>query len=252
MKINYKILSIPPFISTSWKNISSLHCEYKDSLLVLIVGLHNGTRIEIPHLESDVIEAIFVAHSKFLEQDQSNAPPKNPLNTRAPQGLSGLSSQSLSDSLTSNFGFPLLQIGPSGVENFGSVMQHNPEQSNAPDLPQEILDKIASISKAVGIDDPNLFPKPEPHCNCFHCQISRAIQSSKEEEDSPSQTTLEENVSDEDLKFRLWDVSQTSDKLYLVSNPLDSGEHYSVFLGEPVGCTCGEKHCDHIRAVLNS
>ena len=63
---------------------------------------------------------------------------------------------------------------------------------------------------------------------------------------------MEEIVSDEELRFKTWEISQTNDKLYLVSNPIDANEHYSVYLGEPVGCTCGEKHCDHIRAVLSS
>jgi hypothetical protein len=246
MRINHKILSVPPYISTSWKNITSLHCEYKDSMLVLIVGLNNGSRIEIPHLESPVIEAIFAAHSKFLEQEHAGIPQKTP---PAPQSTP--QTPVPNNSPLSGLGIPLLQIGAAGIENFGSVLQHNPELSNAPDLPKEMLNKIASISKAVGIDDPNLIPKPEPHCNCFHCQISRAIQSSNDEEQISAEPE-EEVVSDEDLKFRLWDVAQTSDQLFLVSNPMDSKEHYSVFLGEPIGCTCGEKNCEHIRAVLNS
>jgi hypothetical protein len=62
----------------------------------------------------------------------------------------------------------------------------------------------------------------------------------------------EEMVSDEELKFRSWDVVQTGEKLYLVCNPIDSKEHYNVYLGEPIGCTCGQTHCEHIRAVLNT
>lgn len=248
MRINHKILSIPPYISTSWKNISSLRCEFKDSLLVLIVDLNNGTSIEVPRLEPSVIENIFSTHSKFVEQDLPAASQKSS-NARAPQNLN---SQPPINEAFPGIGFPLLQIGPAGIENFGSVLQHNSEQSNAPDLPKEILNKIAAISKSVGMDDPNLLPKPEPHCNCFHCQISRAIQSGDEAEEEVIEKNEEELVTDADLKFRLWDISQTSDKLFLVTNPMDSKEHYSVFLGEPIGCTCGEKNCEHIRAVLNS
>ena len=40
--------------------------------------------------------------------------------------------------------------------------------------------------------------------------------------------------------------------LIVVTNPLDANEHYNVFLGDPIGCTCGQKNCEHIRAVLNS
>ena len=61
-----------------------------------------------------------------------------------------------------------------------------------------------------------------------------------------------EEVTDEDLKFRTWDIKQPGKKLYLVTNPLDNNENYNVFLGKPVGCTCGQKYCEHIKAVLNS
>ncbi len=87
------------------------------------------------------------------------------------------------------------------------------------------------------------FPKPEPHCNCPHCQIARAMHGIEKQE-------LEEPVSDEDLKFRDWEIKQTGEKLYSVTNPIDPSEQYTVFLGEPVGCTCGHSHCEHIKSVL--
>ena len=70
-------------------------------------------------------------------------------------------------------------------------------------------------------------------------------------ESSPSQEAVEE-VTIDDLRFREWDIKQTGDKLYTVANPLHAEEHYTVFLGSPIGCTCGEQNCQHIRAVLNS
>jgi hypothetical protein len=62
----------------------------------------------------------------------------------------------------------------------------------------------------------------------------------------------EEEVSPHELKFREWDIQQAGDKLYNVSNPFDKGEQYQVYLGNPVGCTCGKSKCEHIVAVLNS
>ena len=62
----------------------------------------------------------------------------------------------------------------------------------------------------------------------------------------------EEEVSREDLQFREWDIEQTSEKVYVVTNPLDKEEKYQIHLGKPIGCTCGSAHCDHIRAVLES
>ena len=62
----------------------------------------------------------------------------------------------------------------------------------------------------------------------------------------------EEIVSDAELHFREWDIKQLEKQLYNVTNPLDTTEHYQVFLGTPLGCTCGKTNCEHIRAVLNS
>jgi hypothetical protein len=242
MKINPKILSIPPYISTSWKNIASLHVENHQPTFVLIVTLHNGARIEVPDLEPSMIESIFAAHTRFMEQDekaaQPKAPPRTPLNF--PMGQEQLLS----------LGLPL-RNGLSGIEHFGSLLQHNPEQADSPDLPLDILQKIADLSKTLGIEDPNAIPKPEPHCNCMHCQIAKALQIGLNGE-LPEKESQEEIVSDEELKFKTWDIAQTGDKLYVVTNPLDDKEHYNVYLGEPVGCTCGENHCEHIRSVLNS
>ena len=138
------------------------------------------------------------------------------------------------------------------MEHFGTLLQHNPEQANSPDLPPDILEKIAHLSKTLGIEDPNTVPKPEPHCNCMHCQIARAMQTGLNGELPETKEEQEEIVSDEDLKFKTWDVAQTGEKLYSVTNPLDAKEHYNVYLGDPIGCTCGENHCEHIRAVLNT
>jgi hypothetical protein len=244
MKISPQILSIPPYISTSWKNISSLHTENKHPHAVLVVTLLNGARIEVPHLELSMIEAIFTAHAHFHEQPektvQHRATPRAPLNH----------DPSWHESLIP-MGFPLIKADFADMGSLGTLLQHNPEQANSPDLPPEVLEKIAQFSKIAGIDDPNNLPKPEPHCNCMRCQIARAIQEGINK-DTPTKEEQEEIVSDQDLKFKTWDVAQANDKLYLVTNPLDKKEHYNVYLGEPIGCTCGENQCEHIRAVLNT
>ena len=123
-------------------------------------------------------------------------------------------------------------------------MQHNPEQSDLPPVSPDILKKIAAVAKAFGLEDFSNLPKAEVNCNCFYCQVSRVLHG--------EENVQEIEVSDEDLKFKSWDVKQSADKLYIVTNPLDVNEHYNVFLGEPLGCTCGQKNCEHIRAVLNT
>jgi len=245
MKINHKILSIPPYVSTAWKNVVSLHLE-EDNLLV--IGLFNGSKIEIPNLDIAVLNSVFASHEKFLEQE-----------TEAPSPSQTGSQSTPGETPPSLFppGFPddsalmsiPLRFGMDG--NMGNLLQHNSEGSDSPDLPPEVLDKIANISKAVGIENAENFPKPEPHCNCMHCQIMRKVH---DETDAPfsSEEVEEEDVSDEDLRFREWDIEAKDGNLFEVINPLSAEEHYTVHLGNPVGCTCGNANCEHIRAVLNS
>ena len=229
MRINHKILSIPPYISTSWKNIASIHVEIEYGKPVVLIGLSQGKSVKVPELEPVVIEAIFAAHAKYLEQGQTKVTEK-----AMPSG--------------EVFGISLpIQIGDQNMEGLVDMMHHNPDQANAPKLPDEILHKIVAITKALGIDDASVLPAPEPNCNCMHCQVAKAFHN-----EVGMTIDLDEEVSSDDLKFRTWDINQTADKLYLVTNPLDAKEQYNVFLGEPMGCTCGDHHCEHIRAVLST
>ncbi len=216
MKVNSKMLHIPPFISTSWENIISLHLEDEKIIITLI----NGAFIELPPLDPPLIELIFAAHARHLTQP--------------------------SEGQTAPLSFPLLKIAAGNLDTLGTALQHNPEQANIPDLPRDVLDKIGTISKAMGIEDPDLLPKAEARCNCVHCQIARAIAGEKKEE------AQEEIVSDADLTFRAWDIAEKENNFYLVTNPLDDLEQYTVCLGDSIGCTCGSKNCEHIHAVLNS
>lgn len=215
MKITTTILSIPPYLSTAWKNISSLHVREERGLFTLMVWLENGTQVEVPSLDSSTVDEIFKAHARFLEE---SSPLKNPI----------------------SFSLPLKPEGP--IETLGASMQHNPAQSHLPPLPPEVLEKITLIARAFGLEDSSFLTPPEPECGCIYCQVTRSLQGG---EDSAE-------VTEEDLKFRNWEIQQTSDKLYCVTNPLDANEHYNVFLGTPLGCTCGSKNCEHIRAVLNT
>lgn len=237
-KINDKILSIPPYVSTSWSNINTLHMKEIEGKPVLVVVLHNGTMIEVPHLEPSVVEQVFAAHGKFLEQE-TEQPSSDSLKHFEPNRDSS--------DVSFSFGLPFKLNGNEGIENLGAFLQHNPDQGDAPNLPPEIITKITSITKALGMDMEQMsIPKAEPHCNCVYCQIARAMQNGEQELEE------EEPVSDEDLSFRDWEIKQEGDELYLVTNPLDKEEHYQVFLGNPVGCTCGQKNCEHIRMVLSS
>ncbi len=220
MKITPTMLSLPPYISTAWKNVNSLLCENG----VLIVILNNGNRIEIPGLEQSVMVSIFENHAKYVEESQIENKPGIP------------------KSASISFGMPM-----PGDPTGNLPLHHNPEQKNAPPLPPEILKRIAAVTKAMGLSEIIKMEKPEEHCNCLYCQLTRAVQDRE-----PNNENDEESVSDEDLTFKTWDIEEISEKLYRVINPLDRNESFQVFLGEPIGCTCGQKHCEHIQAVLRS
>lgn len=218
MKITDKTLSLPPYISTAWKNIVSIHVESRSYGHILLIELITGSKVEVPNLDPKIMEQVFAMHAQVIEQEGKN----NPVATQT-------------------FAFPL----PFPIEGLTSVLQHNPEQADTPPLPSEILEKIQSL-KGILPEDMTA-QKAEPHCNCPYCQITRAMSGA---EAAPA--VIEEEVSAADLTFRTWDIKQESEQLYSVTNPLDTAQHYNVFLGEPVGCTCGHKNCEHIQAVLRS
>ena len=224
MKITDKILSIPPYISTSWKSVVSLQVEARPFGHVLLVELVTGNKVEIPNPDHSVLGKIFDTHATVLEEENR------------------LTNNSAISSVLP-FPFPNLE---GLMPMFGTVLGHNPDQKNSAPLPPSMLEKIALMAKDLISDETRFLKMPEPDCNCPHCQITRAILG---QENLPA---IDEEVSDEDLRFRTWDIRLESDKLYSVTNPLDQKEQYHVFLGAPLGCSCGEKNCEHIQAVLKS
>lgn len=241
VKLSEKVISIPPYISTSWSNIKSL---YIDDDKALIFNLVDGAKVHIPGLSEDVIQAIFDMHVKVVEQRLEGGE-KEPQDNGVQDMLS-----KMSDSSGGGVAFPM-QFEMNDLDGLGSMMQHNPAQSDSPDLPDEVLKKVAAIAEVVGKDEMMAVPQPVQGCNCFYCQITRAIHKGVDDLVEEDEDAFDE-VTDDDLKFREWDIKQIGENLYEVVNPLDESERYNVFLGEPLGCTCGEKNCEHVRAVLQS
>ena len=232
MRVNDKILSIPPYLSTSWRNVMSLHVH--ESLLVVM--LRDGHAVSIPGLTASDIDKIFKAHEAYMENETAPAAPQ-----RGPLG-----------NLFSHLGFPegSIQIGFSGLDQLGGLFQHNPALENSPPLPQEILHKIITVAKMMAADNNLVLPKPEFNCQCFHCQVARAVQQAiYPQEDF---VEAEVDVEDDDLQFSQWSIKSSGENLYMVCNKLDMAEQYTVFLGKPVGCTCGKAGCEHVLAVLRS
>lgn len=230
MKLTPKVLTIPPYLSTTWKAIASMHVQGKEGSFCLIVSLKTGQVIEVPALDKESVTKIFEAHVQYSGSPSSSQEPKP-----EPSNEGGVAEPI-------SFSFPFKGEG-SIAEAFGTASQHNPEQSDLPSLSPGVLKKITAIAEAFGMEAIEALSPAEPGCNCIYCQVVNALRG-----DGPD----EEEVTEEDLKFRSWDVRQTADKLYIVTNPIDENEHYNVYLGEPLGCTCGEKNCEHIRAVLNT
>jgi hypothetical protein len=229
MKITSKLLSIPPYISTAWENVSSLHIQEENGLFYLTIILHDGSQAKIPGLNKSAVSAIFEAHARYTESAQTTPELNNKTQPRE----------------TGHFNFTLpAQAIEDSIGALAAPLQHNPDQADIPPLPPLALQKIIAIAKSLGIYEMFIASgnTKEPDCNCIYCQVINAI-----EKDAG-----EEIVSDEDLAFRDWEIKQTTDNLYQVTNPLDANEQYNVFLGNPLGCTCGEKNCEHIRAVLST
>ncbi len=221
-KIDSNIICIPPYISATWDQVTFMQSEEipETQKLTLILHLSDGKEIAIPNLDASIVDIAFNAHLKHMEQKKAGS---------IPFPMDGVAQ---------------FKIGMPGMENLSDAMQHDLSKADTPDLPQEMLEKIAGVAKLVAGGELEAFPQAEPHCNCTHCQLARAIHGKEEEEVDP--------VSDEELTFRSWDIHECGDQLYCVKNPIDPQEQYSVFLGSPVGCTCGKPHCEHIKAVLTS
>jgi hypothetical protein len=230
IKITEKILSIPPYISTSWSRIASLHLKGN----VLAITMMDGETVQVPNLNTETIQSIFQHHALSLEKEELPSSENVELSK-----IKGLMDQ----------GEPGIRFAfGTSLEGLGSMMQHNPNQSDAPDLPPEILQKIGAIAKIIApAEDLVSMPKAEPNCNCFHCQIARVLRPSVAHHEHE-----EPEVSPEELQFQQWTIAQAGDKLFTVVNRLDDHERYQVYLGEPVGCTCGKPGCEHILAVLKS
>lgn len=228
MKINHKVLSIPPYISTSWKNIGALHQKGNS----LVISMNNGSVIEVPDLPESILSEIYAAHESHMEHDD----PK----------------EDVFQEPNFSFGMPVADLGGfGGIDGMSSFMQHSMEKSDSPNLPKEMLEKVRNLTKVMGMDEHiQNMPASEPHCNCPYCQIARAI--SDEHDLTNEEEVAEEEVADHELQFREWDIKETADKQFTVTNPLNQDEVYHVFLGTPIGCTCGQENCEHIKCVLSS
>lgn len=213
MEFNDTYFSYPPHLSALWEQIAAIAMNPSGRLEV---HLKNSETITLPELSAEQTDQIFRAHANALRKLQP--PPDLPNAFRIGIAADGLT----------------------------APLQHNPKAANAPELPPDVIEKIAQATRMV-IPKEHLHEiKPEPNCQCTFCQIATLIH-------TPEELLNEgEPVLPEELHFEEWDIKQTGEKLYTVTNKLDTLESYSVYLGQPIGCTCGKENCDHILSVLKS
>lgn len=252
MKINEKILSIPPYISTTWAHISALMMKGTQ----LSVTLNDGDTVNVPGLEKEVIDLIFKTHAEQIEKNCFHELSMKMMKQDRDNKQLSMLSQNIfgihESESAMGFGFATL-------DGFNTIMQHDPQGMNAPDLPNVLIERIESIAKMMSPEETTHLPKEVPNCNCFHCQITKTLNHNVEkpqgfiqELDLESIDFTEELVSDDDLQFSQWDIASTEENLFTVTNKLDLLEQYTVFLGDPVGCNCGQPNCEHIIAVLRA
>lgn len=225
VKATLKGLSIPPYLSTTWSNILSLSSTGND----LQVKLNDGSIVNIPNLEPDQMILIYEQHQKFLD---TSAPTQERKAFRLDIGQVDETGK----------------IGFLAFDELGTMMQHNPEQADLPDLPGQVIEKLRALAQTLPPMGLEQLPQAHLHCNCIHCQITRALTDGIANPEEPIEVT----ISDDELTFSEWDVTETGDKLFTVINKLDPTEEYHVFLGQPIGCTCGNNKCEHILAALKS
>ncbi|MDP1835982.1 MAG: hypothetical protein Q8K75_08660 [Chlamydiales bacterium] len=250
MKISNKIISIPPYISTSWRNVYSVYTSENG---MLVITLADGDAVYIPDLTAEQKTQIFQAHTAYLEEaDLHEQPQSNPRREHLATDATNQFGAFMQSILGGDGNNQAFQMNLGSIDNLTSVVQHNQSQAHAPDLPPEVLEKIAGIAKMIAPNDPNVLPKAEPHCNCFHCQIARAMAGIPKEAEEATPKAAEPEIPTEELRFEQWEIEQTGENLYSVVNKLDREEKYSVYLGKPLGCTCGKSGCEHIVAVLQS
>ncbi|ANH78890.1 hypothetical protein [Candidatus Chlamydia sanziniae] len=244
VKINDQLICIPPYISARWSQIAFIESQEEEGKGQTTLKLHllDGKVISIPNLDQSIIDIAFHEHLLHLETSQLTHIKEDSIREDEKVGMNMIMNilQQVTKGndiqvLPKNFISPLF----AGTNPIEAILQHIPEHKDHSDAPADVLEKMAAVIRTLAGNNATLLPKPEPHCNCMHCQIGRVIY----EEDHIT-------VSDQDLVFRTWDIIQSGDKLYVVTNPLNPSEQFNVYLGTPIGCTCGESNCEHIKAVL--
>jgi hypothetical protein len=148
MIINKQILSIPPFISTSWKDVELL---LSDGHSTLNIYLKNGTLVKISNLLKEDLDLIFKVHQDILL-------------TKAQPHIPSL-------------------IDPTFLSFSGSLLEHDPDLKDASPLPDEVKAKLKGLLEEMPKLDKIKFPEVHDDCNCPFCQIMTLLQEDESDEE---------------------------------------------------------------------
>lgn len=238
MKITSKIFSIPPYISTRWEFVESLRVEQNS----LLISLKGGSTCTIPNLPPETIKLIFSLHEESLEA----------MNHQKEELASALESVRTGFKELVNM---LTKLGANALTSIGKALEHDPKNAGLPNIPPEMVQKVRLLTNIIPREEILAMPEAEANCNCMYCQINRILRTAAPGHGATPDVLAEDEtevVEEKELEFSEWIVEPLADKLYRVINKLDQKEEYRVFLGDPIGCTCGKPHCEHILAVLRS
>lgn len=236
MKINSNVISIPPYITTSWENVNVINVEIdKDKKKILIISLESGDQIKIPELSDEDIHNVTSSFESFIEKtsNEQNFVDHNSMIS----GLTEVFQQFINDGKTSQ---ATMSQSP-GIGVVKVPLGHSALHSNMPIFDPESLRNIIKTIKAIG-EGRNLFEKGEYQecCNCIYCQACKFLQEEK----------TENELKEENLEFASsWNVEEVNSNEYLVSNK-ENNSTFNVKLEPSVACSCGSNKCEHIRIVL--
>ena len=236
IKITKHLLSIPPYVSSRWEFIQSLRVQEQR----LIVTLKDGSSCTVPSLSQEELSQIFIAFSSYAQQPEGEEVFKKDISQLVEGMKKGFSE--FVNMITKASGQAL---------GFAKSLEHDPSNAHLPPLPPEARKRVEMLLQIVPEDEILAMHEPIADCHCMYCQVQRLLREAISRKKHPTEEE-EEPVDESELKFTEWTVEPLADKLYSVRNKLNPQEEYRVFLGEPLGCTCGKANCEHIIAVLRS
>lgn len=228
MKINKNMLSIPPYITTTWDNITCVQaCVVQDEFVDIKICLADGEKVEVPHVPEKIFNKIRDEYEKFIESSSINTP----------ADLGGIASGIADIFQGANRELPAIGRGENvGVIGF-PVSGHPRQHHEAPVLGKEALRQITKTLGEKAFEGEYI-----TKCNCIYCQSCRFVQDKKNKESG-----------EKPLEFSdAWLVEEVGTDKFIVRDKMKESNVFTVYLKPKIICSCGSNVCEHIKATLFS